>query len=76
MIRDTAAHAALRVVDERKALAALSADETLAIGEALWTSSLASDLWASEEPRPTSLAVALRIPHTRLMAAQEARRPW
>ena len=75
MILDATAHASLRVAAERKALAALDADETLAIGEALWTSSLARDLPAPDEPRPASLAVSLRIPRARLAAAFSARRP-
>lgn len=69
MILDAAAYARLRLDDEHRALAALGADETLAIGEALWTSGLAHEIQFPEEPRPTSLAVRLRIAPARLAAA-------
>lgn len=76
MIRDVEAYARLRVDDERRALSALDAAESLAVGEALWTSSLAREVYRPSGSRPLSLAVGLGIAPARLAAAQTDRRPF
>ncbi len=69
MILDPAAYARLRLDDERRALAALSPDESLALGADLWTSSVAEHVRFAPEARPENLAMRLRVAPARLAAA-------
>lgn len=69
MIRDVEAYNRLRVDDERDALSALDEAESLAIGEALWTSHLLRETRLPPGPRALSLATGLGITPARLAAA-------
>lgn len=70
MIRDAQAYARLRCDEEQRALAALDADESIAIAEQLWTSSVANEVRFPDEPRPQSLAILLRIAPARSIPAR------
>jgi hypothetical protein len=72
MILDPAAYARLRFDEERRALAALSPDESLVLGADLWTSSVAAHVRFAPEARPESLARRLRVAPARLAAAWAA----
>ena len=70
MIKDLAAYRRTRVVEERRALAEMSVDESIAIGEALLTSSVMADV-RPDDHRPLSLA---RVLSARRDAAARRRR--
>jgi hypothetical protein len=69
MILDQEAYRHLRLADEHRALSALTAEESLALGAALWTSELAAGVQKSTEPRGQNLARRLGIRADRLAVA-------
>jgi hypothetical protein len=75
MILDRSAYERFRVADERQALSRLTAAESLAIGEALWTSEVAARLEIAPEPRAENAARRLGIRAERLATIQAVRRP-
>lgn len=65
MILSRDAYARLRAAEERAALSRLTPEESLALGEALWTSSLVSTRPIVPEPRGLSFGRRLGIwPHS------------
>ena len=72
MILSREAYQRLRVDEERRALARLSAVESFGIAMALWTSSFAAAVAIAPEPRGENFARRLRVPAERLDVAWAA----
>jgi hypothetical protein len=67
VIRDRAAYERLRVAEEHRALRELDMASSIALAEALLTSSLMEHVDRRDDPRPLSLVRALRIDLARVV---------
>jgi hypothetical protein len=76
-IRDRAAYQRLRIADEHRALRELDMETSIAMTEALLTSSLMDHVDRRNDPRPLDLVRALRIDPARVVrtADQVLRKP-
>jgi hypothetical protein len=67
VIRDRAAYERLRVAEEHRALRELDMASSIAMAEALLTSSLMDHVDRRDDPRPLNLIRALRIDPVRVV---------
>ena len=71
MIRDLEAYERIRVAEELRALRKLTEEESIAIAEALLTSSLMAQFNFTDAPRPLNLVRSLRIDPSRVVRTTE-----